>query len=67
MAYLNIAFKHKVEKLRKAMFGEEQEKNVACNSCMFFSNSYSRNFQTIMKCFEKFFFCPLQRHLKYLT
>jgi len=67
MAYLNIAFKHKVEDLRMALFGEEQEKNVACDSCMFFSNSYHRDFQTTMKCFEKFFFCPLQRNLRYPT
>jgi hypothetical protein len=36
MVYLGIAFKHKVEDLRMALFGEEQEKNVACDSCVFF-------------------------------
>lgn len=46
----DIAFKHKVEDLRMTPFGEEQEKNIAYDSFMFFSNSYGRDFQTTMKC-----------------
>jgi hypothetical protein len=50
-----------------AQFGEEQENNVACDSCVFFSSSYGRDFETTVTCSEKFFFFPLQRHLMYPT